>query len=451
MHDRSNQLGFFFVMKSKFRKKSEHGMKFIKRWNSLFIVLTLILSGCSLFKPTIEVECLPIRIGVLIADEDMESGLEQRKGYEMALEEINESGGIQGCPIELVYKDEGQVTSTESAQVSILQLADENVLAIIGGTTNDPTMRAAAIAGYFKVPFIIPIKTNDELTQSGNQWIFRMKSTNDSDAQTAFEMVRSELGPGASVVILYEQSAYGESSAVVAASTAMSQDLNVAGYYSFSTRSSDLTALAEEIVEIAPEVVYIISSAKNQTENIFSALQSQRFSTNMIIGHGPGFLERSFLFDENEKIYTKLRQVFILSNWSSDLPWVGIEDFSQNFAVFSQRNGYKETIPVSRNVETYAALHIVADALEQLEFKVSTKSKTQELTGDQLIDYREQLTTTMRNLLPEQRETLIGTINFDGTGQNSQQAIILQILNGNLVTVYPPNYAVQSPYYISGW
>lgn len=426
-------------------------MKFKKKSFLAIFLLLFLLSGCSLFKPTTETQCLPIRIGVLIAGEDMESGLEQRKGYEMALEEINESGGIKGCPIELVYKDEGEVTSTESAQVSILQLADENVLGIIGGTTNDPTMRAAAIAGYFKVPFIIPIKTNDELTQSGNQWIFRLKSTNDSDAQTAFEMVRSELEPGASVVILYEQSAYGESSAVVAASAAMSQDLNVDGYYSFSTRSSDLTALAEEIVEIAPEVVYIISSAKNQTENIFGALQSQRFSTNMIIGHGPGFLERSFLFDENEKIYTNLRQIFILSNWSSDLPWVGIEDFTQNFVVFSQKNGYEGVIPVSRNVETYAALHIVADALEQLEFKVSTKSKTQELTGDQLIEYREQLMNTMKNLLPEQRETLIGTINFDGTGQNNQQAIILQILNGNLVTVYPPNYAVQSPYYISGW
>lgn len=426
-------------------------MKFIKKWNSLFIVLTLILSGCSLFKPTTETQCLPIRIGVLIADEDTESGLEQLKGYEMALEEINEAGGIQGCPVELVYKDEGEVTSTESAQVSILQLADENVLAIIGGTTNAPTMRAAAIASYFKVPFIIPIKTSDELTQSGNQWIFRLKSTNDSDAQTAFEMVRSELAPGASVVILYEQSAYGESSAVVAATAAMAQDLNVEGYYSFSTRSSDLTTLAEQIVEIAPEVVYIISSAKDQTKNIFSALQSQRFSTNMIIGHGPGFLERSFLFDENEKIYSNLRQIFILSNWSTDLPWVGIEDFANNFRIFSQANGYESLMPVSRNIETYSALHVVADALEQLDFTDPTTSKTQEITGDQLKDYREQLTTAMRNLLPEQRETLIGTINFDGTGQNNQQAIILQILNGSLVTVYPPHYAVQSPYYISGW
>ena len=130
-------------------------MKFLKNWNSLFIILILILSGCSLGRQTAATQCLPIRIGVLIADENLERGLEQRKGYEMALREINEAGGIQGCPVELIYKDEGEVANSESAQVSIRQLADENVLAIIGGTTNDPTMRAAAIASYFKVPFLI--------------------------------------------------------------------------------------------------------------------------------------------------------------------------------------------------------------------------------------------------------------------------------------------------------
>lgn len=426
-------------------------MKFIKKWNSLFIILTLMLSSCSLFKPTTEVECLPIRIGVLIADRDVEEGLEQQKGYEMALEEINESGGIQGCPVELVYKNEGEVTSTESAQVSILQLADENVLAIIGGTTNDPTMRAAAIAGYFKVPFIIPIKTNDELSERGNQWVYHLQTTNNADAQIAFEMIRSELGPSASVVILYEQSSYGESTAVIAATAAMAQDLKVDGYFSFSTQSSDLSALVQQVVEITPEVVYIISSGKDQTENVLGALQAQRFSTNMLIGHGSGFMERTFLFNENEDIYTQNNQVFILSNWSTELAWSGIEEFPQKFAVFSQKAGHSVIKPVLRNAETYTALHLIADAVDQLEVTVPKSKNGQELSGDLLKDYREKLTVALRNLAPEQRETLIGQISFDGVGQNKQMGIVLQILNGRLVPVYPPNYAVQSPYYIGGW
>lgn len=426
-------------------------MKFKKKSFLPIFLLFFLLSGCSLFKPTTEVECLPIRIGVLIADEEVEEGLEQRKGYEMALEEINASGGIQGCPVELVYKNEGEVTSTESAQVSILQLADDNVLAIIGGTTNDPTMRAAAISGYFKVPFIIPIKTNDELSQGGNQWVYQLQTTNNSDAQSAFEMVRSELGAEASVVILYEQSSYGESTAVIAATAAVAQDLKVDGYFSFNTQSSDLTSLTQQVIEITPEVVYIISSGKNQTENVLGTLRGQRFDTNMIIGHGPGFMERAFLYNETENIYTRNNQLFILSNWSTSLSWNGIEEFPQKFSVFSQKSGYGVTQPVLRNVETYTALHIIADALDQLKLTVPKSNRPQELTGDLLRDYREQLTVALRNLAPEQRETLLGSISFDGVGQNRQSAIVLQILNGRTIPVYPPNYALQSPYYIGGW
>ena len=36
----------------------------------------------------------------------------------MALSEIQDNGGIQGCPIELVYENEGEELDTQSAQVS---------------------------------------------------------------------------------------------------------------------------------------------------------------------------------------------------------------------------------------------------------------------------------------------------------------------------------------------
>jgi len=164
-------------------------MNLIKKWNSLFLILLIISTGCSFGKSTQPDQCIPIRIGVIIADDNLESGYEQKKGYDMAITEINRAGGIQGCPVEIVYETLGDEASTESAQVAIMQLAEQNVLAIIGGTTNEVTMQAATIASYFKVPLIIPTSTNDEITKVGNQWIFRLRASNESDAKTAFEMV----------------------------------------------------------------------------------------------------------------------------------------------------------------------------------------------------------------------------------------------------------------------
>ena len=426
-------------------------MNFFQKGKSLILLLLFILAGCSFRKSAKAPQCLPIRIGVVIADENQESGLEQKKGYEMALEEINQAGGIQGCPVELIYKNEGEEDDTESAQVAVLQLADEDVLAILGGTTNNATMRAAAIASYFKVPLLIPTTTSDEITQRGNQWVFRLSASNESDADTAFEMVRGELGAGTNIVLLYENTSYGESTAVVAATAAMAHDMDVNGYYSFSIQNGDLAALAEQVIDIGPEVVYIISSVEENASSMLGALQSQRLSENLVIGHGPGFTERSFLYDGKENIYGSLDHLILVANWSADLPWHGMDKFMHDFQVYSQENEYTATIPIARNVETYSALHLMASALDQLTLTVPNGKKEPDLVGDQLKEYREELALALRGQDANQRETLFGPVVFDGTGQNKQNTVLVQVLNGSLVTVYPPKYAAQGPDYISGW
>jgi branched-chain amino acid transport system substrate-binding protein len=426
-------------------------MNLFHKGKSITILLLFILSGCSFGKSAKAVQCLPIRIGVIIAHETQESGMEQKKGYEMALADINQAGGIQGCPIELIYKNEGEETDTEAAQVAVMQLADENVLAILGGTTNDATMRAAAIASYFKVPLLIPSATSDEITQRGNQWVFRLSASNKSDAGTAFEMVRNELGAGAKTVILYEQTSYGQSAAVVTATAAIAQEMDVIGYFSYSTQNGDLTALAEQVTELEPEVVYIISSDQAQASGLLGTLQMQHLSANMVIGHGPGFMDRSFLYDGNQEVYTYLDHLILVANWATDLPWHGMEKYKHDFQVYSQEHDQVSTIPVIDNVETYSALHLMAGALEQLTLTTPNGKKNQDLIGDQLKDYREKLAQALRNLDVNQRDTLFGPVVFDGTGQNMQTTVLVQVLEGSLVTVYPPKYAVQEPDYVSGW
>lgn len=426
-------------------------MKFIKKSKNILILLIFILSGCSFGKSNQIDQCIPIRIGVIIADDNLESGYEQKKGYDMALAEINQTGGIQGCLVELVYETLGEEVSTESAQVAIMQLAEQNVLAIIGGTTNEVTMQAATIASYFKVPLIIPSSTNDEITKVDNQWIFRLKASNESDAKTAFEMVRGELGPGAKVVILYEQTSFGESTAVVSASSAMASGLSVAGYYSFSNQDGDFSVLAEEIIDIVPEVIYIISSDAEVAANLLGVLQFQSVSANMVIGHGPGFLERSFLYDGNELIYDNLENLILITNWSLDLPWAGLPEFNQKFRSFSQENNHNYSVPVTRNVETYTSLRLLTNALDQIILTVPNTKEGLELSNDELKQFREDLAASLRNLTADKRDTLLGPVVFDGTGQNRQSSVLVQILNGNIVTVYPPRYAIQSPYFISGW
>ncbi len=426
-------------------------MKFINKWNYLFFITLFILSGCSLGRSNQSSQCVPIRVGIILASEDSEKGYEQKKGYEMALSEIQDNGGIQGCPIELVYENEGEELDTQSAQVAIMQLAEQNVLAIIGGTTNEATLNAATVAGYFKVPLIIPSSTDDEITNVGNQWIFRLRASNVSDATTVFEMVRLGFGPETNIVILYEETDFGESTAVVTASTVMSVGLNISGYYSYSNQDTDFSSIIEEVNTIAPEVVYVISSDSEVAANLYSLFKADQVSYNLMIGDGPGFTERSFLYDGNEQIYENLNNLVIVSDWSVDLPWTGMDKFVQDFSSYSQQNNYNYSIPVLRNVESYTSLKLLSNALSQVSFPEQKGNTAQELSSDDLKTVRESLASALRNLDTANKDTLFGTVSFDGTGQNRQTPILVQVLNGSLVTVYPPRYAQESPVFNLGW
>ena len=94
----------------------------------------------------------------------------------LAVKEINENGGIDGVPIELVGLD-WIVTSTFEAQ-EILQHAsqfaqDKDLIAVIGHSDSASTLSAAAFYNQQKIPQIVTIATNPAITNIGD-WTYRL-------------------------------------------------------------------------------------------------------------------------------------------------------------------------------------------------------------------------------------------------------------------------------------
>ena len=121
-------------------------------------VLTLVAAACigMLMCPTQssaiwpfskkKAEAEPIKIGAIFAVTGPASflGAPEAKTAEMLVEQINEKGGINGSPIELIVKDSGG--SPEKAVSFAKQLIEEeNVLAIIGPSTSGETMQIKPI------------------------------------------------------------------------------------------------------------------------------------------------------------------------------------------------------------------------------------------------------------------------------------------------------------------
>ncbi|MBO0487120.1 ABC transporter substrate-binding protein [Vagococcus fluvialis] len=102
-------------------------------------------------------------------------GNQEKEGAELAVEEINAKGGINGKKIELVIKDNKSDTA-EAAAVAANLTTKENVVAIIGPATSGASKAQIPNVTKAKVPVITPSGTDDAITvvnDAVQEFIFR--------------------------------------------------------------------------------------------------------------------------------------------------------------------------------------------------------------------------------------------------------------------------------------
>lgn len=115
----------------------------------------------------------PIKIGVMqpLTGDIATIGQAVRYAIEIARDEINTAGGVNGRPIELVEEDSKcDPKSAASAASKLIEI--DKVVAIIGAGCSSETLAAAPIAESAKIPMISPVSTNPKLTTAGD-YIFR--------------------------------------------------------------------------------------------------------------------------------------------------------------------------------------------------------------------------------------------------------------------------------------
>jgi branched-chain amino acid transport system substrate-binding protein len=94
------------------------------------------------------------------------------KGVQLALEQINSSGGVLGQPIHLITKDNQSKPGETSTAVRELITRDK-VVGLIGEVASGRSLEAAPIAQRSGIPMISPASTNEKVTEAGDH-IFRV-------------------------------------------------------------------------------------------------------------------------------------------------------------------------------------------------------------------------------------------------------------------------------------
>lgn len=127
------------------------------------------------------------------------------EGIQMAVDECNEAGGIDGKEVVIDAQDD-QAEPNQAASVANMMSADENIVAIIGSLKSSCTLAAAPIYEEAGVVALSPDSSSPEVTNAG-EYIFRIKN---SDVVLAQTMAKGAISDGhTKFAILYENNDYG--------------------------------------------------------------------------------------------------------------------------------------------------------------------------------------------------------------------------------------------------
>lgn len=185
-------------------------MNTLPKWVWIVVLLAVVLGGAVLLKGDRKevAQTGPVKIGVSIplSGEAASYGEAGRAGLELALKEINEAGGINGRPVELVYEDDKCGTSAATVFQKLVNV--DKVSAIIGPVCSPAAGPAIPIARAAGVPTIM-IGASAPGLAGGDDSIFSGYASDTLQGRFVAEYVYNTMGKR-KVAVLYEQNDWGQ-------------------------------------------------------------------------------------------------------------------------------------------------------------------------------------------------------------------------------------------------
>src|SRR6266481_2062474 len=168
----------------------------------LLLILPLLFIGNALSQT--------LKIGELNSYKVFPAFLEPyKKGWELALEEINASGGVNGRKLEVVSRDDGG-TPGEAVRVAEELLSREQAAVLMGTFASNVGLAVANLASQRKVVFVAAEPLTDKIVwESGNRYTFRLRPS--TYMQTAMLIPEAAKLKKKRWAIVYPNYEYGQS------------------------------------------------------------------------------------------------------------------------------------------------------------------------------------------------------------------------------------------------
>jgi len=287
-----------------------------------------------------------------------ESGQLIKQAVEMAIEEINASGGIKSLKGAKLVGVFGNSTSVDEANTETNRMISrDKVSAIVGAYSSGATISSTVIAERNKIPYLVPNALADEITARGLKFVFKTVPHFSQYAINSGEMVAQLSGGQAKTCALVrENNFFGN---------VVSREFNKhIGNYGlklvkdnvFPTNPTTFEDVILSLKRDNPDIVFA-SGEPSSITLLFKQLAELKYWPKMgWVGLGGGYT--------NPTTWSNLGKqgdgVIVINDWFPDIKLPGAREVNERF---KKRSGGKDMLGNANT--TYAGVHILRAAIEK--------------------------------------------------------------------------------------
>lgn len=303
-----------------------------------------------------------IRVGVYVdlTGQTSSFGQSTKNGIELAVEEINKAGGVNGKQIQLFIEDDQGRPEQAKTVVSKL-INQDKVHAVLGEVASTNSLAAAPVAQEAKIPMITPSSTNPKVTEVGD-YISRVCFIDPFQGSVMAKFAANTLKAKTAAILGDVNSDYSKGLTQFFEEEFVKQGGKILAKEAYTQTDPDFKGQLTKIRNLNPDVIYV-PGYYGQVGII--AKQARELGMNMPLLGGDGWDSPELWKLGGES----LKNTFISNHYAADNPAPEIQNFVKAYqAKFN-------VVPDSLAALAYDAAKVLADAIKRAGGTDSVKLK----------------------------------------------------------------------------
>ena len=303
-------------------------------------------------------------------DADMSSvaktgGIAIQRGAELAIEDINRSGGLLGKQLELIIKDHRGNPARGISNLNKLSKQD-GLIAVLGGVHTPVVLQEIDTIHEHQLVFLVPWAAGTPITSNGRDpnYIFR-SSIRDKEAGPVLINYAAKTG-AKSVALVLERTGWGRSNEASMTNAATALGLKITGTHWVNWGQKDLNQITKSLKEQQPDAIMLVANAPEGVVVSKALLDDTALSATPVISHwgiaGGSFVDGLGLPQLNKLNISTIQTFSFLNAYNQDKSDTLLKRYRDAYDPEATEANVPGVVGLA---QSYDLVHLLAKAVEK--------------------------------------------------------------------------------------